>query len=82
MCKHPISKSINEELTHTINAKKIHKEYPTQGKALKAFENIKTLTVDMPEATVIVYEMKKLDDAILLKIFEQYIELGIHGIKW
>lgn len=76
MCKHPISKSINEELAHTINAKKItQKEYT---RALKAFENIGTLTVDMPEATVIVYEMKKLDDAILLKIFEQYIELGIH----
>lgn len=76
MCKHPISKSINEELTQTITAKKItQKEYT---RALKAFENIGTLTVDMPEATVIVYEMKKLDDDILLKIFEQYIELGIH----
>lgn len=76
MCKHPISTSINEELKHTINAKKITQE--DYSRAVTVFESIGSLKVDMPEATVIIYEMKKLNNAILMKIFDYYIKLGIH----
>lgn len=76
MCKHHKTKSIGEELIECKNAKKLTDiQYKYAVTTMSKYKNIITT---MPEATVIIYELHKLNKELLNSFFRDYLILGIH----
>lgn len=76
MSKHHKTKSINEELLECKNARKLtDAQYKYAVTTLSKYGNILTI---MPEATVIIYDMKRLNTHLLHQFFRDYLTLGIH----
>lgn len=76
MSKHHKTHSIKEELIECKNARKLtDSQYNHAMNAMSEYVNIRTT---MPEATVIIYDLHKLNRELLNKIFTDYLSLGIH----
>lgn len=76
MSKHHKTHSIGEELIECKNARKINDiQYKYAVTTMSKYKNILTT---MPEATVIIYDMHKLNKKLIEQIFKDYLVLGIH----
>ena len=74
---HRVSDSIERELKELSNLKRsnISKEYIDSIKKKVGEKNLKTKSI-MPEATVIVYEMKKLNNELKNEIYNEFKNFG------
>lgn len=76
MSKHHKTHSIKEELIECKNARKLTDiQYNHAMNTMSKYADIRTT---MPEATVIIYDLHKLNRELLNKIFSDYLSLGIH----
>lgn len=76
MSKHHKTHSISEELIECKNARKLNDiQYKYAVSTMSKYKNILTT---MPEATVIIYDMHKLNKKLIEQFFKDYLVLGIH----